>query len=478
VKGHALANGVQSTLELLEGRYLLERELGRGGMAVVYEAVDRRLDRRVAVKVVPDRTAEPSARHLFIREARSAAGFNHPNAVAVYDAGETDEYLYLVMELVEGRTLADLIASDSRLDATHAVGIASSVLSALGQAHASGIVHRDVKPSNIMLTGDGRVKLLDFGIASRLDELAHSVTDVGEIIGTPKYLAPEQVAGRPSTATTDLYAVGVVLFEMLAGTAPFVGDTPTATAFAHVTADPPDLSALRPDIPSTLVAAIRRAMAKEPTDRFGDAAEMQRALHETNSTASTSASQPTSLVESTQVMPLAEWHTAKSPRWWLIAVGVLVLAATALVWYLTRGDAGTSPTDATPTTLAATTAPPTTVPATIEGVIAALRSDPERYGEHTAVIVDELTKIQQGDAVSARADALLQDVAAWVESGEIDPSALAMLEPILSPLAAPVDNEADSGNGNGNGGGNGNGNSGEAGNGNGNGRGNGNGKKN
>ena len=216
-------------------------------------------------------------------------------------------------------------------------------------------------------------------------------------------------------------------------------------------------------------------MAKDPADRFGDAAEMHRALHEANSTASAWDSRPTTVAEPTQVMPSAEWHTANSPRWWLVGVGVLVIAATALVWYLARGDAGTSSTEATPTTLAATTAPPSTMPGTIEGVIAALRSDPERYGEHTAVIADELTKIQQGDDVSARAAALLQNVGAWVESDEVDPSALAMLEPLLAPLVAPVASDAGNGNGNGNGGGNGNGNSG--GNGNGNGRGNGNGKK-
>ena len=174
-------------------------------MAVVYAARDRRLERRVAVKVVPAAATEADARHRFVREARSAAGLCHPNAVAVFDAGEADGHLFLVMEFVDGRTLADLIVERGPFEAAEATAVASAVLAALGHAHAAGIVHRDVKPSNIMLSDDGTVKLLDFGIARRFDDLAAAVTADGEMVGTPRYLAPEQIEGgaavRPPTCT-------------------------------------------------------------------------------------------------------------------------------------------------------------------------------------------------------------------------------------------------------------------------------------
>ena len=212
-----------------------------------------------------------------MREARSAAGLSHPNAVAVFDAGEADGYLYIVMELVEGRSLGDVLAEAGPLEPAQATAIAASVLAALGQAHDAGIVHRDVKPSNIMVSYDGAVKLLDFGIARRLDDLAAEVTVAGEIVGTPTYLAPEQLEGRATTPATDVYAVGVVLFEMLAGVPPFNGGSPAATAFAHVNAPVPDVRSLRPDVPAWLAVTVRKAMAKDPAQRYGGAAAMQAA---------------------------------------------------------------------------------------------------------------------------------------------------------------------------------------------------------
>ena len=202
-------------------------------MAVVYAAQDRRLDRRVAVKVMPVAATEPAERQRFVREARSAAGLSHPNAVAVFDAGEADDHLYLVMEFVDGRTLADLLAERGPFEPAEATEIITPVLAALGHAHAAGIVHRDVKPSNIMVSDDGTVKLLDFGIARRFDDLAGAITVEGQMVGTPKYLAPEQVEGGPVSPATDLYAVGVVLFEMLTGSVPFDGDSAVSTALAR-----------------------------------------------------------------------------------------------------------------------------------------------------------------------------------------------------------------------------------------------------
>ena len=471
---------MDSTTRLLAGRYVVERLLGRGGMAMVYAGRDRRLDRQVAVKVVPVAVTEPVGRARFVREARSAAGLCHPNAVAVFDAGEADGYLYIVMELVEGRSLATVLAESEPLDLAQATAIAASVLAALGQAHSAGIVHRDVKPSNIMVSYGGVVKLLDFGIARRLDDLAGEVTAAGEIVGTPKYLAPEQIEGRPTSPATDVYAVGVVLYEMLAGVAPFNGDSPVATALAHTTAPVPDVRALRPDVPNGLAMAIGRAMAKDPVDRFADAAEMQTALTET-STASTRVLRTSEVAsEPTQVLPSDGYGRRRRRPWWLIGVAALAVAglvawtmASGLFSFITSGDPPEQRSaQASPTTSSVTVT--TGVPTTIGGVIAALQANPDDYGrQHTTSIVDDLVLIEQGDAPSERAATLLDSVAGWVEVAEVTPATLALLEPVLTPLIAPpaVDEVDDGGNGNGNGNGGGNGN----GNGNGNGRGNANG---
>jgi serine/threonine protein kinase len=473
--------GVDSTTRLLAGRYVLERVLGRGGMAMVYAARDRRLDRQVAVKVVPVAVTEPVGRARFVREARSAAGLSHPNAVAVFDAGEADGYLFIVMELVEGRSLANVLAEAEPLEPSRATAIAVSVLSALAQAHAAGIVHRDVKPSNIMVSYGGVVKLLDFGIARRLDDLAGEVTADGEIVGTPAYLAPEQIVGRPTSPATDVYAVGVVLFEMLAGVAPFNGDSPVATALAHATAPVPDVRSLRPDVPAWLAMAIGKAMAKVPADRFADAAGMYAAL--TNSAADSTVVLRSSAVvsEPTQVLPSDGYRRRRRP-WWLVGVAALAVAslvawsmASELFSFITSGDPPEQRSaQATPTTSPVTVT--TAVPTTIGAVIAALQANPDAYGRlHTTSIIDELVLIEQGDAPSERAANLLDSVAEWVEVAEVTPATLTLLERVLTPLIdTPVADEVDDGgNGNGNGGANGNGNGGGNGNRNGNGNGNG-----
>ena len=440
---------------------MLERLLGRGGMAMVYAGRDRRLDRPVAVKVVPVAVTEPVGRARFVREARSAAGLSHPNAVAVFDAGEADGYLYIVMELVEGRSLANVLAEAEPLEPSQATAIAASVLAALGQAHAAGIVHRDVKPSNIMVSYDGTVKLLDFGIARRLDDLVGDVTVAGEVVGTPKYLAPEQIEGRPTTPATDVYAVGVVLFEMLAGVAPFNGDSPVATALAHTTAPVPDVRSLRPDVPDWLAVAIGRAMAKDPADRFADAAAMQAALTDTaaDSTVVLRASAVAS--EPTQVLPSDGYGRRRRRPWWLVGVAALAVAslvawtmASGLFSFITSGDPPEQRSaQASPTTSSVMVT--TAVPTTIGGVIAALQANPDAYGrQHTTSIVDELVLIEQGDEPSERAANLLDSVAEWVENAEVTPATLALLEPVLTPLidTPAADEVDDNGNGNGNGG--------------------------
>ena len=193
----------------------------------------------MAIKLVPADAIDPVGRERFGREARSSAGFAHPNAVTAFDAGESDGFLYLVMELVDGSSLAELLADGAPLPIDQALHIEDSILAALGAAHAAGIVHRDVKPGNVLLGAHGRVKLADFGIARRLDDLTSDLTGVGQFIGTPKYLAPEQLAGEPATPASDLYAAGVVLYEMLAGEPPFDAAMPMELAWAHQNAPRP-----------------------------------------------------------------------------------------------------------------------------------------------------------------------------------------------------------------------------------------------
>lgn len=252
--------------------------LGAGGMARVHEGFDRTLDRPVAIKLLDAGAADEAVRARFMQEAEAAAKFSHPNAVRVYDAGEDDGTLFLVMELLEGASLAGVLADSGPLGVTEATEIADQILAAVGAGHEAGLVHRDIKPSNILFTSDGGAKLGDFGIAKSVDALAIPLTATGQVIGTPRYLSPEQVMGRPASPRSDLYAVGVVLFEMLTGSPPFAGDSPVATALAHQQAPVPRLVARRPDIDEDLAAVVERALAKAPEDRHPDAATMRVAL--------------------------------------------------------------------------------------------------------------------------------------------------------------------------------------------------------
>lgn len=267
--------------EVVAGRYELGGSLGAGGMGRVVTARDRVLDRTVAVKLVPveqARSADPALTARFVAEARTAARFTHRHVVTVYDAGESDGYLYIVTEFVDGTTLAHRLAERGALGVDESVRVGEQLLSALGAAHQAGIVHRDVKPSNVLLDANGNVKLADFGIAKRLDDLEAALTAAGEFVGTPRYVAPEQAAGQRATPATDLYAVGVVMYEMLSGEAPFHAETPIATLLAHRDAPVPDVRQTRPEVPAALAAAITTAMAKQPADRFGSAGEMRTAI--------------------------------------------------------------------------------------------------------------------------------------------------------------------------------------------------------
>jgi serine/threonine protein kinase len=263
--------------QVLLGRYELGRLLGAGGMAEVYEGHDRLLARRVAVKILLAQYAhDPAFLARFRREAQAAASLSHPNIVGVYDTGSEADTWFIVMEYVDGRTLKDIIRAEGALYWARAAEICSDVAGALAVAHARGIVHRDVKPANVMLTTEGKVKVMDFGIARA--SAVPSITQTSAVVGTAQYIAPEQAQGLEVDARSDVYALGCCLYEMTTGQVPFSGPTPVAIAYRHVREDPTPPRALNPDVPVSLERVCLKAMAKRPEDRYQTAIEMQRDL--------------------------------------------------------------------------------------------------------------------------------------------------------------------------------------------------------
>jgi serine/threonine-protein kinase len=264
---------------VLEGRYRILRQLAPGGMSTVYSALDERLDRPVAVKVMSAALSmDPAFADRFAREARVAARLSHLNAVAVYDQGSDEGHVFLVMELVEGRTLRDLLRERGALPPELAVSIMEPVLGALAAAHRAGLVHRDVKPENILLADDGAVKVADFGLA-RAIESDDSSTRTGLMMGTVAYCPPEQISRGSADARSDVYSAGVVLFELLTGSAPYRGDSAMAVAYQHVNSDVPPPSSRRPGIAPQLDEIVLRATCREPAGRPLDAGALLAELH-------------------------------------------------------------------------------------------------------------------------------------------------------------------------------------------------------
>ena len=263
---------------LLGGRYRLVERLATGGMGSVHRALDEVLDRPVAVKLLKPRLLDdPTFLERFRHEARAAAAVVHPNVAAVYDYGEADDHAYIVMELVEGETLAQRIDRCGALPWREAFTIGEQVAQALAAAHALGLVHRDIKPANILLGRDGQVKVTDFGIA--LAARVTTLTRTGVILGSASYVAPEQAQGGDVGPTADLYALGCVLYEAVTDAPPYQGPSPVAVASQHVSAAVPDPRRLRPDLPLEVAAIITRAMAKDPARRFASAGELAGVLH-------------------------------------------------------------------------------------------------------------------------------------------------------------------------------------------------------
>ncbi len=249
-------------------RFDLEVLVGSGGMSTVFRAHDVQLDRRVALKILHERFADEGEYiERFRSEARAAAQLTHPNIVTVIDRGEDQGRQYIVFEFVEGENLKDLIVRSGPLPVRRAVELALSVADGLSFAHDHGLVHRDVKPQNVLLSENGSVKVTDFGIA-RFVEAESGVTQTGTVVGTGEYLAPEQASGGAVSAATDVYSLGVVLWEMLAGRVPFEGDTFVAVALRHVNETPPAIREFRSDVPPRLAAAVEKALQKDPAERF------------------------------------------------------------------------------------------------------------------------------------------------------------------------------------------------------------------
>jgi serine/threonine protein kinase len=361
--------------ELLVERYRIGARLGAGGMGTVYAGHDLRLDRAVAIKLLrPELARDPALRRRFEREARSAARVSHPNVVAVYDTGEdTGRHAFIVMELLTGRTLAHELA-DGPLDERRLRDVAGGVLAALGAAHAEGIVHRDVKPGNVFLTDDGAVKVGDFGIAISLDT---GETTTAVPLGTPAYAAPERLRGLPATVRSDLYSLGVVLYEAAAGTRPFSGDGPSEVAEAIVRGDHEPLRRRRPDLSPAFASTVERALATEPEERFPDAAAMRDAFTASPALTASPVSDTVALAAPPETAllpaPLRAPHVAPRRRFdtrvfALAAAIVAALLVLAVVLVVRSADDGATPSPSTgvPTTVAtapSTPAPTASVPA-------------------------------------------------------------------------------------------------------------------
>ncbi len=410
---------------LIHDRYELGPLLGSGAMADVFEAYDHRLQRRVAIKQLRDEALVagglgPDARSRFAHEARAGARLTHPNAAAIYDYGADDHPPFLVMELVDGPTLASAVRRRGPLPLPDALSIADQVLAALGAAHALGIVHRDVKPANIMLAGDGVVKLVDFGVAKSVGPTADGdATATGLVVGTPRYLAPEQRLGDPATPRSDLYAVGLVLRGMLTGTAPDA-----------------NLGEQRPGLPPFVHAAIERALAPDPAARFPSSEAMRDALRRApgDDTVASDVVDPTR----TAVVPVLEPVTTRQPsrggraRWFVATVAVAALVVGGFALAGTAGDtnAKTGAVAAAPSTVPSTAATTTTAPSPPTTVALRATTLPElaslltsgAYGSASGDLLDELQRsLEHLDRKGHRAQKLQEQIAAWVAAGELDP---------------------------------------------------------
>jgi beta-lactam-binding protein with PASTA domain/predicted Ser/Thr protein kinase len=333
---------------LVDGRYRVLRRIGSGGMADVYCAEDTHLGRQVALKVLHRRFAQDQEFvERFRREAKSAAGLSHPNVVGVFDRGEHEGTYYIAMEFLQGRTLKDIVATEAPLDQQRVIDLGLQILQAAGFAHSHGVIHRDFKPHNVIVDEAGHAKVTDFGIARAG---ASEMTETGSIMGTAQYLSPEQAQGHAVTATSDIYSIGVMLYEMLAGRLPFEGDSAVAVALKHLSEQPAPLTQWRPDVHPALEAVVMAALAKDPAHRWQSAEDLAAGLEaaRTQIEAGSNGGQDTAGFAAIP-MPTAATEVAGGPapvalvedpepkrerRWPWYAIGALALALVAVLAYI------------------------------------------------------------------------------------------------------------------------------------------------
>jgi serine/threonine-protein kinase len=394
--------------ELLHGRYRLVRLIATGGMGSVWEGHDELLDRRVAVKVLSDAlAADPTFVERFRREARAAGRLAHPNLARVYDFGDEGHRQFLVMELVEGETLRDRIAREAPLSPGEAVRIAEAVAGGLEAAHGAGVIHRDVKPANIMLDPHGAVKVTDFGIAAAAWGAPITLTGAG--LGTAQYASPEQAAGQTVTPASDVYSLGVVTYEMLTGRPPFDAESPVALAVAHARAQPPPVRDLAPAVSAPVAAVVEQALAKDPGARprsaLEFAAKLRTALTDRATTQRLAASterlfppSPPRPVAATDVLPRARHRVAR----WVLVASVLAIAVAALGIVLSGSSHQPSPAPGP-------TPSPTTQPATIA--------------------VPSVAGMQGADAIRALAAAGLSPVNVILVEDDVKPGVVIRTDP-------------------------------------------------
>jgi eukaryotic-like serine/threonine-protein kinase len=316
---------------VLSGRYKLEAKLGSGGMSTVYLARDNTLDRPVAVKVMHREMSEQADQlERFRQEARAVAKLSHPNVVAVIDAGEDGGHPYIVFEYVEGETLKQRINRVGALDAQEALAYAIEIARGLTVAHARKMIHRDIKPQNVLIDSEGRAKLTDFGISRQLEQ--DGMTATGRVLGTTDYVAPEQAMGHPVDQRSDVYSLGVVLYEMLVGQVPFHADSQVGVAMKHVNEELPDVQQRRPELSAAAAMVVERATAKDPSERYQSVGEMiddlSTALEVEAARAGSTTGEATSILEA--VAP-AERKLPSERRWSRVAIALVLLAAVAAI---------------------------------------------------------------------------------------------------------------------------------------------------
>jgi len=403
----------------LNERYRLLTCIGSGGMAVVYKGVDLLLERRVAVKVLRQRFAsDPEFLERFQREARAAANLDHPNVVTVFDVGTDGDRHYIVMEFVDGQDLKSLIRQEGHLSVAEALDIATQIAAGVGHAHKADVIHRDIKPQNVLVTHAGRAKVADFGIARALSE--SGLTGPDTVWGSPIYFAPEQAAGDSPTPASDVYSIGVVMYEMLAGSPPFRADNPTALAMKHLREEPPPLTARNPQVPPRLEWIVRKVLSKEPSARYRTAEQLAHVLEEYQSQVEQPTRWQPAVTPPSPDAPSRDLPSRKEPSrsesitvqrrafgtealtWVLSVVALVAVVGLIPLWWLvyrSYNAMATAPPTVTPTPLIAETREPVmvTLPRIVDRPVDEARKLLQRSGLELDITEErEATSVEEG----------------------------------------------------------------------------------